>query len=420
MREEIRWVSNPHISEDYEKSALFGYSVAETALGYHRSFPSYQPTPLVNLRDTAQLLGLKGLYVKDESYRFGLNAFKSLGGSFCIGKYISRHLGRDIEDMDYEALTSPKTRQALGELTFVTATDGNHGRGIAWTARMLGQKAVVYMPKGSVRERLEHIRALGAQAEITDLTYDEAVQFAAKCQEEYGWILVQDTAWPGYEEIPRWIMQGYTTMALEALQQLGEGQKPTHIFLQAGVGAMAGALTGFFTDYYKSDKPILTIVEPHQADCIFRTAQAGDGQLHHIDGDLNTIMAGLACGTPCTIGWDQLDHFADNFLSLPDQIAAKGMRILGNPAGRDPRVISGESGAVTTGLVAEIMQNPQLAGLRQQLRLDENSILLCFSTEGDTDRDNYRKIVWDGKYPLLETPLPSYGIPTISQTEKEF
>ena len=183
---------------------------------------------------------------------------------------------------------------------------------------------------------------------------------------------------------------------------------------------MAGALTGFFTDYYKSDKPILTIVEPHQADCIFRTAQAGDGQLHHIDGDLNTIMAGLACGTPCTIGWDQLDHFADNFLSLPDQIAAKGMRILGNPAGRDPRVISGESGAVTTGLIAEIMQNPRLAGLRQQLRLDQNSILLCFSTEGDTDRDNYRKIVWDGKYPLLEAPLPSYGIPTISQTEKEF
>lgn len=401
MKEEIRWISNHYVCDDYEKAAVFGHQVTNTVLNYHRSFPSYQATPLANLRDTAQFMGLKGLYVKDESFRFGLNAFKSLGGSFCIGKIIAQHLGRDISEMNYETLIDSKTRLALGNLTFVTATDGNHGRGIAWTAHMLGQKAVVYMPKGSVRERLENIRALGAQAEITDLSYDEAVQFAAKCQKEHGWILVQDTAWPGYEEIPRWIMQGYTTMALEALQQLGENQKPTHIFLQAGVGAMAGALVGFFTDYYKSDRPILTIVEPHQANCIFRTAQAGDGQLHSIDGNLNTIMAGLACGTPCTIGWEQLEHFADYFLSVPDEIAAKGMRILGNPIGEDPRVISGESGAVTTGLVAEIMQNPQLADLRQQLRLDENSILLCFSTEGDTDRDNYRKIVWDGKYPLL-------------------
>ncbi len=400
MREEIGYVSNPKKGSDYKKASPFGRRTAHTTLRYHRSFPSYQATPLANLKDTARLLGLKGLYVKDESYRFGLNAFKSLGGSFCIGQYIARRLGKEMEEMDYQTLTSPETRQALGELTFVTATDGNHGRGIAWTAHMLGQKAVVYMPKGSVHERLERIQALGAQAEITDLTYDEAVQFAANCQEKQGWILVQDTAWEGYEEIPRWIMQGYTTMALEALNQLGEGVKPTHIFLQAGVGAMAGALAGFFADYYQEAKPILTIVEPNRADCIFRTAQAQDSHLHSIPGDLNTIMAGLACGTPCTIGWEQLEEFADHFLSLPDEIAAKGMRVLGNPAGGDPKVISGESGAVTTGLVAEIMQNPRLADLRQRLHLDADSRVLCFSTEGDTDGDNYRKIVWDGRYPL--------------------
>ena len=384
---------------------------AQTARSFHSTFPGYAPTPLAELDTLAETLGIAGMYVKDESYRFGLNAFKGLGGSYSLGCYIAKKLGKEMSEpvssdsaggktqaISFSDITSEETRRKLGEITFVTATDGNHGRGVAWTAHMLGQKAVVYMPKGSVQERLENIRRLGAEAEITDMNYDDTVAFAARQAEEKGWILIQDTAWEGYEEIPTWIMQGYMTLGLEAVEQLG-GRKPTHIFLQAGVGAMSGALAAFFTDYYGADKPVITIVEPNKADCIYQTALADDGRVHTVTGDLATIMAGLACGVPCTIGWNELNRCAENFASVPDWVAAKGMRILGNPAGTDRRVISGESGAVTTGFVCEVMQNESLAELRQTIGLDRNSVVLCISTEGDTDRENYRRIVWDGKYP---------------------
>lgn len=378
-------------------SLRFGRETAQAVRTFHRSFPEYSPTPLIRLKELANRLGVAELYVKDESKRFGLNAFKVLGGSWCIGRYIAKKLNVQLEELTYERLTSPETRSALAGLTFVTATDGNHGRGIAWTAARLGLNSVVYMPKGSARERLENIRALGAKAEITPWNYDDTVRYASRQAEEQGWVLVQDTSWEGYEEIPGRIMEGYTTLALEAAEQLGD-VRPTHLFLQAGVGAMAGAVAGFFTSYYEMDCPIITVVEPHNANCMFRTAQAGDGKLHSVTGDLNTIMAGLACGEPCAIAWDILGSCAQNFLSVPDYVAAKGMRVLGNPLGSDPRIISGESGAVTTGLTAEVMERDDLTSLRERLNLDQDSVILCISTEGDTDRENYRSIVWDGKY----------------------
>lgn len=192
-------------------------------------------------------------------------------------------------------------------------------------------------------------------------------------------------------------MQGYTTMALEAIEQL-QGERPTHIFLQAGVGAMAGALTAFFADYYQKEKPIIVIVEPNKADCIYRTVKADDGEIHVVSGAMDTIMAGLACGEPCTVGWEMLSRYADYFVSLPDTIAAKGMRVLGNPLPGDERVISGESGAVTTGFVTELMTKESLGHIRKEIGINEKSKVLCFSTEGDTDKKNYREIVWDGTY----------------------
>ena len=308
----------------------------------------------------------------------------------------------DISQLPYERLVSDEIRQLInekfGRLTFITATDGNHGRGVAWTANRLGADCVVYMPKGSAQERLENIRRLGARASITDLNYDEAVRLANDEAEANGWVMVQDTAWEGYEDIPEWIMQGYATLADEAIEQMGD-VKPTHVFLQAGVGAFSGAVCGYMADYYgDDDRPVITIVEPWAADCIYRTAEAADGQLHFVTGDMNSIMAGLCCGEPCTIGWNVLGDHGDNFLSVPDYIAADGMRILGNPIEGDNRVVSGESGAVTTGTVYEIMSSPQLEELRKLLNLDENSVVLCVSTEGDTDRENYRNIVWKGAY----------------------
>ena len=374
--------------------AFLSQQTACAVRNFHKSFPMYAPTPLAALPATAEVLGLGSIYVKDESYRFGLNAFKVLGGSYAIGNYLAEKLGKAAS---YHLLTDPETRKVTGNLTFVTATDGNHGRGVAWAAREFGCKSVVYMPKGSAQERLENIRAEGAKASITELNYDDAVRLANAHAEEYGWVMVQDTAWEGYEDIPTWIMQGYTTMGLEAYEQIPEA--PTHIFLQAGVGSMAGAIAGLFASIYKKNRPIITIVEPNKADCLYRTAVANDGQRHFVTGDMDTIMAGLACGEPCSIGWQVLSDYADHFISCPDYVAAKGMRILGNPAGKDHRVISGESGAAAFGCVAEIMQNPALSHLKETLKLDKASRVLFFSTEGDTDRENYRKIVWDGRYP---------------------
>lgn len=367
---------------------------------FHKSFPVYKETPLVSMKGLAEELGLSDIYVKDESYRFGLNAFKVLGGSYAIGKYLAKKLGKDISELPYDKLVSDEVKAQLGEMTFVTATDGNHGRGVAWTANQLGQKSVVYMPKGSALERLENIRAENSEASITDMNYDEAVRLANSMAELHGWVMVQDTAWEGYTDIPTWIMQGYATMGYEAYEQLPE--KPTHIFLQAGVGSLAGAVTGLFASIYKENCPIITIVEPNKADCVFRTAEANDGKLHFVTGDMDTIMAGLACGEPSSIGWTVLRDYADNYISCPDYVAAKGMRMLGNPPVGDERVISGESGAAALGCVAEIIKNPAHADIKKALQLDEHSKVLFFSTEGDTDKENYKAIVWDGKD-------PSYG-----------
>lgn len=396
MKQEFKLVQMPRKDGTKFNLDFLSMEAAKKVQGFHASFPVYDKTPLVHLNETAKELGLKAVYVKDESYRFGLNAFKVLGGSYAIGSFLANRLGMSITDLPYEKMVSGEVRKRLGDITFITATDGNHGRGVAWTANQLKQKAVVYMPKGSSRERLDNIRREGADASITDLNYDEAVRLANEQANQKGWVMVQDTAWEGYEDIPAWIMQGYGTMGYEAYEQLEK--KPTHIFLQAGVGSMAGAVAGFFSSVYGDDRPIITIVEPDKADCVYRTAKANDGRLHFVTGEMNTIMAGLACGEPCSIGWEVLRDYADNFISCPDYAAAKGMRILGSPSKGDTRVISGESGAAAFGCVAEIMTNPELGEMKKQLKLDENSEVLFFSTEGDTDRKSYREIVWDGKY----------------------
>ena len=378
---------------------LKDFSVAEAkkAHDFHAGFAQYSQTPLTSLPGLAKALGVESIQVKDESYRFGLNAFKVLGGSYALGRYIAKTLGENIENLPANRILSDEVREKLGQLTFVTATDGNHGRGVAWTANQLGQKSVVYMPKGSAQERLDNIRAEGADASITDMNYDDAVRLADKHAREYGWVMVQDTAWEGYTDIPLWIMQGYTTMGYEMMSQLEE--RPTHLFLQAGVGSMAGAMAGFFAGLYGENRPKIIIVEPNRADCLFRTAKANDGTLHSVTGDMNTIMAGLACGEPCSIGWKVLESVADGFLSVPESVAADGMRILASPCWGDSPIVSGESGAAAFGAAANILLDQELADMKQQLGLDAHSRLLFISTEGDTDRENYRNVVWRGKYP---------------------
>jgi len=402
MTEKILWTGNTMGGKE-AACPLMQQTEVEKARAFHRSFPQYAETPLVRLSHLAARLGVRGIYIKDESKRFGLNAFKVLGGSYAMAKYIAGILGVDVADLPYERLVSQEVRDQIGEVTFFTATDGNHGRGVAWAANQLGQKSVVYMPHGSAPYRLEKIRAEGATATIEDMNYDDAVRLASRNAKLVpNGVVVQDTAWDGYEEIPGWIMQGYGTMAVEADEQIkAHGDVPTHVFVQAGVGSLPGAVQGYFVEACGDACPKVSIVEPHVANCHYKSALAG--RYETVGGEMQTIMAGLACGEPNTISWEILKEWSEAFISCPDWVAARGMRMSAAPLPGDEPVVSGESGAVGLGLLATIMQgsDEELEALRNQLGLNADSVVLLFSTEGNTDPQKYVDIVWDGDCPSV-------------------
>ena len=362
---------------------------------FHATIEGYKPTPLVRLECLAEKLCVSRIYVKDESKRFGLNAFKGLGATYAIAKLVCEKLEVDIESIDYNYFKLPHVEEKIKDMVFVTATDGNHGRAVAWAAAQLGCSSIVYMPKGSSLRRLQHIKDTGADAFITDVNYDDTVKLAKQKAAEIGGTLVQDTAWEGYEKVPNWITQGYTTMAAEAIDQMkSDGSiRPTHVFLQAGVGSFAGGILGYFTNIFKYNSPVTVIAEPENAACIYKSALADDGKPHSVTGDLNTIMAGLACGEPNTVTWPILRDFAQVFVSCPDYVAAKGMRLLAAPLCNDKKVISGESGAVGLGLLALLLEKEEFKELKDKLKLNKNSVIICFSTEGDTDPEQYETII---------------------------
>lgn len=364
-----------------------------SVIKFHESIPGYRATPLYCLPELAGHLGVSRIYVKDESLRFGLKAFKALGATWAVAGIICEKLGWSLSAVDFSELKKAAVR--LTDLTFVTATDGNHGRGLAWTAAQLGFKAVVYMPAGSARVRVKTIENEGAMVRVTENNYDDTVRLAAEAAKTNGWHLVQDTAFEGYEKIPSWIVQGYTTMAEEVLEQLKAEalELPTHLFLQAGVGSMAASVLGYYANTLGKDCPRTFIVEPAQADCFYQSALADDGTPKTVRGELKTMMAGLACGKPSPFAWRILRDFADGYFICPDEIAAVGMVQLAKPLGNDPPVVSGESGAVGIGLLRELLSGGRYDGIRRAMKLDRASRVLCFSTEGDTDPDNYRAIV---------------------------
>jgi len=376
MTDGLKWTVNHVPGSDDKFLDLMSEENVTKANEFHKSFPQYSVTPLQKLSALADYLGVKGIYCKDESYRFGLNAFKVLGGSYAMGRYIAQELGRDISELPYNVLSSDKLREEFGQATFFTATDGNHGRGVAWAAKRLGQKAVVRMPKGTTKTRFDNIAKEGAEVTIEEVNYDDCVRMAAAeaAKTEHG-IIVQDTAWAGYEEIPSWIMQGYGTLVLEADKQLKENgvDRPTHVFVQAGVGSLAGAVVGYFAHKYKENPPVMVVCEASAADCLYRSAVQADGNLVNVTGDLQTIMAGLACGEGNTIGWDILKNHVTVFASCPDWMSAKATRIYANPLENDPHIISGESGSVPLGLAYTALHDEDAKDLKEALKLDENS-----------------------------------------------
>lgn len=374
------------------KQSLFTFAnseVADSVWKFHKSLPKYAPTPLVKLSRLASRLGIKELLIKDESHRFDLNAFKVLGASYAIAKYLGEITGLKDDELTYSKLIAEKS--SYQHVVFVTATDGNHGRAVAWSAQLFGCNSVVYMPKGSSQIRLEAIRKYGAEASITTMNFDDSVIHANKKAQDEGWILLQDTSWEGYEKVPLNIMQGYSTLITEYLNQEKEIW-PTHVFVQAGVGSLAAAILAHLCNLSGRPTPKFIVVEPRGAPCLFESKRRN--KLFRVKGDLPTIMAGLACGEPSHIGWEILKTAASAFLMCSDDVARRGMKVLGNPLAGDQRIISGESGSVPLGALFEILSNKDFYKMKEELNLTRDSSVLLFSTEGDTEPDVYREVVW--------------------------
>lgn len=371
----IKIVKNTNRSGEIDISA---YSADNTRLirKFHAELPNYNVTPLIELKN---FKNTRSIFIKDESKRFGLKAFKGLGGVWAIYKVLSRVLGLNNPSMQ-EILAH---KDELAEITFVTTTDGNHGKGIAWAARLFGCKSLIFMPKGTVDARKHAIEEFGAKVTITDMNYDDCVKFSADLAAKNGFFLVQDTSWAGYEEIPAQIMLGYSTLAYEAIEQMNY-QRPTHIFLQAGVGSMAGAVAAVFASSFKPC-PRITIVEPAEVACFYETMRVGDGKIHSATGNLQTIMAGLNCATPCEIAWNILRHFAADSATISDKIAENAMKTLAKY-----KIIAGESGCAGFALANAALDDKKL---REVLEINSESIIFVINTEGDTDPANYLEII---------------------------
>lgn len=395
--------NNSDLSTKNQENAkkMFPVEIAREARKFHRQIPGYRMTPLVAMPNLAHMLGLGGIYIKNEALRLELNSFKVMGGSFAIYQFIKKLLNEDKE-LTFEYLTSKECHDRVGDIVFCSATDGNHGRGLAWASHMLGHKCKIYVHSETSQARIDAIKKYGAEVTRVKGNYDDAVRQAAEDAKANGWYVISDTSWPGYSEIPTWIMQGYTSMLLEAQEQFaGMGiQKPTHVIVQAGVGALAASVVGFYTALFPNDPPLFVVVEPEKAACVYESIKAGDNNCHSVKGDLDTIMAGLACGDPSPIAFDILNNNADIFMKVPDYVAARGMRILSCPLKGDPFVISGESGAVPLGALYSLLTENEDSKLKEVLNLNEDSLVFMVNTEGNTDPMQFRQIIWDGRNPV--------------------
>ncbi len=402
----VNWIENKRAREIEHSptvDGLFPPGISRQTRAFHSRIPGYHVSPLKSLPRLAAMLGLGGIWVKDESFRLSLSSFKVLGGSFAIYSFVKNQLG--VKELNIFSEEGARlVREELGDFTFAAATDGNHGRGVAWSATRLGFNSVIYVHENTSQARIRAIESNGARVVVVPGTYDDAVRQVYQDAQENGWQVISDTSWPGYEDIPRWVMQGYTTAFSEVQEQLAAQGiiKPTHVLVQAGVGSLAAATIGFYAQLFGPERTRSVVVEPEKAACLYLSAEKGDGKPHSFAGDLDTIMAGLACGDPNPQAWQVLWDTADVFVKCPDYVAAKGMRVYGVPLAGDPFIVSGESGAATLGALMFIMQRPEYAPLREQLALNRNSEVLLINSEGNTDPVDFRKVVWSGRHPVPE------------------
>ena len=349
------------------------------------AWQGYAPTPLLSLPDVAEAARIGAVYWKDEGGRFGLGSFKALGGAYAVMGVVRAELAkRGVADSASAGeLESGRYREAAKAITVTCATDGNHGRSVAWGAERFGARCVIFVHEGVSQSRRDAIARYGAEIRVVPGTYDHAVRAARQEAAKQGWHVVSDTAYAGYTETPREVMQGYRLMAEEAAAALPA--PPTHVFVQAGVGGVAAAVSAQLRTMHGAKAPRLIVVEPDRAACLLASAEAGEAV--SVDGPLDTLMAGLACGEPSLLAWQELERAAFAFTAIPDEAAVDAMRAL---ASRSPKVVAGES--AVAGLAA-LLFSAREPYARAALGLEEDSQVLLFGTEGATDPELYARLV---------------------------
>ncbi|MBC7559082.1 MAG: diaminopropionate ammonia-lyase [Dermatophilaceae bacterium] len=364
-----RLTHNAHV----DRASVSKAGIADPA--FHPSLPDFATTPLRPAPKSAQRLGVRSVLVKDESQRLGMPSFKILGASWAAYRTIMAHLGLAVGAQPTLASLREAVAAQGSDLTLVAATDGNHGRAVARMAKLLGLPGIIMVPGGTVDSRIEAIRGEGADVRVVKGGYDEAIAASAALSDDRH-VVISDTSWEGYTDTPGWVIDGYSTMLKEITDEIGAGRvaEPTVVVAQMGVGAFAAAVT---REFATRPARMLVGVEPVSADCIITSAEAG--RILTIPGTQDSIMAGLNCGTPSIIAWDDVFHGYDVFVTVTDDDARDAMRLL-----HDDGIAAGESGAAgLAGLLAHA----------QGLGLGSQDDLIILVTEGITDPVAYREII---------------------------
>jgi diaminopropionate ammonia-lyase len=340
-----------------------------------RQWAGYSPTPLYSLAPLARRLGLSEILYKDEATRFSLGSFKALGGAYAAAREVQRILRKRAEaDVSLRALFSGAYARETGTITLSCATDGNHGVSVAYAAKSMGCRCVVFMHEHASRSREGHMQRLGADVRRTPGTYDDSLQIARSAVRDFGWVLIADTSSEPFEQVPAEVIQGYTVMLLEILEQ-HPGPPPTHVFLQGGVGGLAAAAAGFLAERFGEHRPTLIVVEPDTAACLLASTRLG--RAARIAGDLETVMGMLSCGEASPIAWTILKERCDAFMTIDDQAAQDAHDLLcSGKTGHSLTV--GYSGAAGVAGLMELMGRPDEAA---PLGLNRDSSVLVFGTE---------------------------------------
>lgn len=382
---------NPVLDRSADYGAARGEILGQRALAVARSdiqsWPGYAVTPLQELTGIARQIGVASVQYKDEGGRFGLGSFKALGGAYAVARLLCRVIGERLgRSVTTQELLAGAHRDLAKDVTVTCATDGNHGRSVAWGAQLFGCRCVIYIHATVSEGHRQAIEHYGAQVVRTAGNYDDAVRQADADAKALGRFVISDTSYEGYMDVPRDVMQGYQLMVGEAVQQAG--QMPTHVFIQGGVGGLAAAVCGYFWERLGGARPRVIVVEPERADCLMRSARSG--KITAVHGDLDTLMAGLACGEVSLLAWNILEAGADAFAVIADQAAIDTMRLLATPAAGDPAIVAGESAVAGLAAALGVAQNGQQCAA---LGIDANSRLMFFGSERDTDPALYQKLV---------------------------